>query len=127
MTIRCYDCKKKTEMECIEKHENSNIIVLRCLACKNTQSYLVEQFFKSDAVKSKKIRNSKKAKRLKKYTKIEKYEPEKSYRVGQLIYHTIFEDVGKIIKRSDTDAGNKKMVVSFERVGEKVLIEGMSR
>jgi hypothetical protein len=55
---------------------------------------------------------------------IKKYSLSDKYRVGQKIYHPVFKDIGKVIRRRKSRTGNlKKIIVKFERVGEKTLIE----
>ena len=54
---------------------------------------------------------------------IREYRASDKHRVGQKIYHPIFEDVGEIIKREKSPSGNmKKIIVRFEHVGEKILL-----
>ena len=49
-----------------------------------------------------------------------------TYEVGELIYHPIFEDKGKITDKFFTTGGNEVIIVNFPKAGRKVLMQGMS-
>jgi hypothetical protein len=54
---------------------------------------------------------------------VREYRASDKHRVGQKIYHPVFEDVGEIVKREKSPSGNmKKITVKFERVGKKILL-----
>jgi hypothetical protein len=54
------------------------------------------------------------------------YNPEHTYRVGQAIFHSDWGDIGKIVSKERTSAGGKAIVVSFERLGERRLLESVA-
>jgi hypothetical protein len=54
------------------------------------------------------------------------YKPENTYQVGQAIFHTDWDDVGKIVSKETTSGGAHAIVVSFERLGERRLLEGVA-
>jgi hypothetical protein len=56
---------------------------------------------------------------------IRRYEPTKVYRKGEWIFHPIFKDRGKIVKKEPSRFKFSKIIVQFENEGRKVLIENM--
>ena len=53
------------------------------------------------------------------------YRPENTYSVGQAIFHTDWDDVGKIVSKVRTSNGAHAIVVSFEKLGERRLLESV--
>ncbi len=51
------------------------------------------------------------------------YNPQQTFTVGQSIFHTVWDDVGKIVSKTRTSDGNQAIVVSFEKTGQRTLIE----
>jgi hypothetical protein len=54
------------------------------------------------------------------------YTPEATYSVGQAIFHSGWDDVGKIISKERTSRGEHSIVVSFEKLGERRLLESIT-
>ena len=53
------------------------------------------------------------------------YSPEKSYEIGSAIYHTDWDDMGKVTSKEKTSSGGNAIWVSFEKNGTKKLIENL--
>lgn len=53
------------------------------------------------------------------------YSPRQIYTVGDAIYHKAWDDVGTVISKELTSKGGQAIVVSFNKVGEKRLIENL--
>lgn len=53
------------------------------------------------------------------------YDPQSKYDVGQAIYHTEWKDVGRVLSKITTSNGGHAMVVAFEKLGERRLVENM--
>jgi hypothetical protein len=53
------------------------------------------------------------------------YNPLQTYTIGQAIFHTEWDDVGKIVSKQKTSGGASAIVVSFERLGERRLLENV--
>ena len=51
------------------------------------------------------------------------YSKEKVYAVGDEIIHTDWDDVGRVVRKDKTSGGVQTIIVSFEKVGERTLIE----
>ncbi|MDZ7372460.1 MAG: hypothetical protein ONB23_00695 [candidate division KSB1 bacterium] len=56
-------------------------------------------------------------------SEIVEYDPAATYSVGQRIHHPVFQDVGRVIA-VDRRGRCGRIVVEFENVGQKVLVEG---
>ena len=52
------------------------------------------------------------------------YDPSKTYEVGDVIFHSKWEDRGKVVKTIKTAGGNRAIVVHFHKSGERTLIVG---
>jgi hypothetical protein len=53
------------------------------------------------------------------------YHPENSFKVGEAIFHTEWNDFGKVLNKVRTSDGSHAIVVSFEKQGQRTLIENM--
>ncbi|MEM4261164.1 MAG: hypothetical protein QXG00_08020 [Candidatus Woesearchaeota archaeon] len=54
-----------------------------------------------------------------------KYTPREEYQVGEVIFHSIWDDVGIVKAIEVTSNGGKSIVVQFEKNSEKRLIENL--
>lgn len=53
------------------------------------------------------------------------YSPEKVFEIGTAIYHTDWDDVGKVTSKEKTSSGANAIWVEFEKNGVKKLIENL--
>ncbi|HSP88755.1 MAG TPA: hypothetical protein VLN45_11515 [Ignavibacteriaceae bacterium] len=53
------------------------------------------------------------------------YAPQKSFEVGQSIYHTNWDDFGKVVGKDVLSNGQKSITVEFQKSGHKKLIESL--
>ncbi len=53
------------------------------------------------------------------------YSKERVFKVGQVIYHSEWDDVGRVISKQKTSDGTQAITVSFEKLGERRLIENV--
>ncbi len=51
------------------------------------------------------------------------YKPTLSYRVGDKIFHSVFEKQGEVIEKTKTKGGHLAILVRFEDGSEKLLVE----
>jgi hypothetical protein len=51
------------------------------------------------------------------------YNPERSFRVGESIFHIEWNDFGKVLSKTRTSDGGRAIVVNFEKQGQRTLIE----
>ena len=54
------------------------------------------------------------------------YSKEKIFRKGEVIYHPVFKEEGKIKKIEPLASKRQKLIVHFKQHGEKKLIAGFS-
>ena len=53
------------------------------------------------------------------------YQPAQSFKVGEAIFHSEWNDVGKVISKMKTSDGGQAIIVSFEKQGQRRLIENL--
>lgn len=52
-----------------------------------------------------------------------KYSPKESFEIGDVIFHSVWDDVGIVRAKDVTSTGGKSIIVQFEKNNEKRLIE----
>ena len=52
-----------------------------------------------------------------------KYSPKDEYQIGDVIFHSIWDDVGIVKSKEVTSTGGRAILVHFEKSNEKRLIE----
>jgi hypothetical protein len=57
--------------------------------------------------------------------KCTQYSPDKTYSVGEAIYHKIWQEVGKVTAKARISNGGQAIVVLFEKSGERKLVENL--
>jgi hypothetical protein len=88
----------------------------RCTRCKHSALLTMEPSFKEKSGHAKIDRTS----------AIE-YAKEKVFTVGQAIYHSGLDDVGRVVKKDKTTSGIHSILVSFEKTGERKLLENIQQ
>lgn len=53
------------------------------------------------------------------------YIPTKTYQLGEAIFHSEWSDVGKVKAKERTSSGGQAIVVAFEKLGERRLVENL--
>ena len=54
------------------------------------------------------------------------YSPDKSFSVGESIYHKNWDDFGKVVSKDIMSSGQKSIAVEFQKSGHKKLIESLN-
>ena len=54
------------------------------------------------------------------------YSKDKTFTVGQEIYFSDLDDVGRVVRKDKTSNGIHSITVSFEKVGERKLLESVA-
>ncbi len=54
------------------------------------------------------------------------YSPQKSFSIGEAIYHKNWDDFGKVVSKSILSNGQKSISVEFQKSGHKNLIESFN-
>lgn len=112
----CSHCERITKMELIGAGETQpEKVWYRCTRCRHATPVDTEELRKAQE----------QAKKRPERTDCSEYSPERTYSVGDSIFHTEWDDVGKIISKERTSGGDSAIVVSFERLGERRLLESV--
>ncbi len=117
----CAYCHKQTKMERIGEMPsatdgNDSVKVwYRCTRCKHSALITLAPQSKEKGEAAAKIDRA---------TCIE-YSKDKVFSVGQAIYHSDWDDVGTVLKKDKTSNGIHSILVSFEKNGERKLIENV--
>jgi hypothetical protein len=53
------------------------------------------------------------------------YSPQKSFEIGQSIYHQNWDDFGKVVGKDILSSGQKSITVEFQKSGHKKLVESL--
>ena len=54
------------------------------------------------------------------------YSPQKSFNIGEAIYHKNWDDFGKVVSKNILSNGQKSIVVEFQKSGHKNLVESFN-
>ncbi len=112
----CPHCDRVVKMEMVGAVETQpNKIWYRCTRCRH--STLVDQIILQQEIEESR-------KKLDRATCAE-YRPEKTYSIGDAIFHSELDDIGKIVSKERTSGGGRAIIVSFEKHGERKLMESL--
>lgn len=112
----CGHCERVTKLEMVGSVENQpDRIWYRCTRCRHASLIDIDNL--------RKVQEESK-KRPEKMDCTE-YRPDGTYSVGQAIFHSGWDDIGKIISKERTSRGEHAIVVSFEKHGERRLLESV--
>jgi hypothetical protein len=104
-------------MELIGSDENQpNKSWHRCTRCRHASLIDLEELKKVQEESKKKLERS----------ECTEYTPGRTYSVGDAIFHSTWDDIGKIVSKERTSGGANAIVVSFERLGERKLLESVA-
>jgi hypothetical protein len=118
---QCAYCRRETKMEFIggQPSEDINAEVIkvwyRCGKCKHSALLTL-----SPASQMKKKRAIAINREL-----CTPYAKEKIFSVGENIYHSEWDDVGKVVRKDKMSNGIHSIVVTFEKFGERKLLENI--
>ena len=116
ITHFCAYCHKETKMELVggagAEGADATRMWFRCGRCKHT------------AMIDRTVSKDRHTEKLDRKTAIE-YAASKSFDVGQTIYHTEWDDLGLVVSKTKTSGGVQAITVTFEKSGERKLIENI--
>jgi hypothetical protein len=113
MILYCKYCRGERVMDSVGEGLNGKVIWFRCSEC-NKIVYFKTEKLEELLQDEKPLQNE--------YVE---YDPQKSFSVGQYLYHKVWNDKGEVLKKEITPSGKHTIVVSFDRLGEKKLIESL--
>ena len=112
----CAHCERVTKMEMIGAVETQpDKTWYRCTRCRHASLIDQELLRQSQEDAKKKLERA----------DCSEYNPTETYTVGQAIFHTEWDDIGKIVSKERTSGGARAIVVSFEKLGERRLLENV--
>ncbi len=110
----CTYCNKTTRMEHVgEMGGVKDKSWFRCCRCHHTT--LLENGINTTSSNGEKID----------VTKATIYTPCQCFKVGESIFHSEWNDVGTVISKTKTSDGGQAILVSFEKQGQRRLIENL--
>ncbi len=113
---RCSHCERVTKMELIGAAEaQPEKTWYRCTRCRHASMVNAEDLKRTQEESKKKITRE----------ECSEYHPENTYEVGQSIFHSDWDDIGKIVSKEKTSRGESALVVAFEKLGERKLLENV--
>ena len=119
----CRYCRTITSMDVVSEQLSFDSYWLKCQKCHVCtmirKKELEEKEIITNSIKSTNNKND-----LNKKQK--EYNPTKTYELGQKLYHPKYKDKGKVIKKLAGSGSYNKIIVKFDNIGEKTLVEGFS-
>ena len=113
----CNHCERITKMEMVGSAESQpDKTWYRCTRCRHASLIDVDGL--------KKLQEE--SKKTPEKIDCTEYRPNGTYTVGQAIFHSGWDDVGKIVSKERTSRGEHAIVVSFEKHGERRLLESVA-
>ena len=116
----CPNCSgmKKMELagEVLGADENHNKFWAKCKKCKQTMIIDMTEDVKITKPSLEGIENE----------DCTVYSPDKSFSVGESIYHKSWDDFGKVVSKDVLSGGQKSIAVEFQKSGLKKLIESLT-
>ena len=110
----CGYCNKPSKMEFVgEMNGVQGKVWFRCTRCHHTS--LIALMVQSTDQANGKLDAS----------RATPYNPLQSFKIGESIFHTEWNDVGKVVRKMKTSDGSESIVVSFEKQGQRRLIENL--
>jgi hypothetical protein len=112
----CPHCDRVAKMELIGAVENQPTkIWYRCTRCRHASLVDQQALVQAQEDSKKKLDRASAA----------EYRPDRTYSIGDAIFHNDLDDIGKIISKERTSGGGRAIVVSFEKHGERRLLESL--
>ena len=114
ITQFCQHCEREAKMEMIGTVESQpERIWYRCTRCRHASLLDAGQWKRTQEEAKRKVEKS----------ECLEYRPSMTYSVGQAIFHSGLDDMGRIVSKERTSNGAHAIVVSFEKAGERRLLE----
>jgi len=110
----CGYCNKATRMEFVGEMEGrQDKVWFRCTRCHHTS--LMEMTAAAGTTELAKIDAA----------SATPYSPVSTFKIGEAIFHTEWNDVGTVLSKTKLSDGSGSILVSFEKAGQRRLIENL--
>ncbi len=116
----CNFCNAVTKMEIsgdVSPNEDENKRWAKCKKCKHKTIIDIKTDAKAKKVSLDGIENE----------ECVTYSPDKTFDIGQSIYHQSWDDFGKIIAKKILSDGRSSITVEFQKSGNKNLVESINQ
>lgn len=118
----CAGCGEFAAMTLLRYDRSAGELHLRCNDCLRLNVYPIKRALKSGRL----LTQQEFEERSKALAEIRDYSPGKTYWRGQRIRHKKFNDIGEVIKKEKTEGNHQVIVVKFDRIGQKRLVQAAS-
>ena len=123
ITHQCAYCRRETKMEFVGGQPNENTeaetikMWYRCGKCKHTAllSFSLASQTKKKVQAVALIREQ-----------CTPYSKQKTFNIGDQIYHSDLDDMGRVVRKDKMSNGIHSIVVAFEKLGERKLLENIA-
>ncbi|MCG8605132.1 hypothetical protein MJD09_09060 [bacterium] len=102
-----------------EADNEGEILQVRCDGCRAVLSFPFERVLKTGRI----LTEDEFQDRTEALSQVFDYDPKQSYWRGQKIRHHKWDDVGKVVDKKQTQDNHKIIIVDFEKIGRKQLVE----
>lgn len=116
----CPKCNEVKKLTFVGENKELAIYWLRCNTCAETHYYPIKRIQKTGRVLTPDDLKS----RTDPMSNVVEYSLDKTYWIGQRIHHSVFNDIGKIVKKRQTAGRHQVIIVRFDHNGTKELVEG---
>ncbi len=117
----CRRCQSVRKHRLVGWNEEAELAWLRCSGCHTTYAFETHRLLPDGKLADAPVEDNNENPQTRK--EVIEYDPALTYNVGQKIHHPVFQDVGRVIAVQRNGRSNK-IIVDFENVGQKVLVEG---
>ena len=122
MMHQCAYCRRETKMEFVGSQPNENNdaesikMWYRCCKCKHTALLTLSV-------------TSQTKKKVQPIALVREqctpYSKQKTFSIGEQIYHSDLDDMGRVVRKDKMSNGVHSIVVAFEKLGERKLLENI--
>ncbi len=112
----CTVCDEEMGMEVVRRGLKGDVTWLRCPCCGGLVPLIPKGLRQAEELPVRTVSPEE---------DLRSYSPQKSFFIGEVIYHPGFDDLGRVIDKEISGSGNKAIVVSFVKEGKKRLVEGI--
>jgi DNA-directed RNA polymerase subunit RPC12/RpoP len=122
MMHQCAYCRRETKMEFVGSQPNENNeaetvkMWYRCSKCKHTALLTLS----SEGQTKKKVQPAALIRE-----QCTPYSKQKTFTIGEQIYHSDLDDMGRVVRKDKMSNGVHSIVVVFEKLGERKLLENI--
>lgn len=119
----CSVCNSTTKMELAGDVPVFNSETKRWAKCKKCKQMMMVEL----ASGTEQIKTSTEKPSVEKieYENCSEYSPQKTFIVGESIYHKTWDDYGMVVSKAISSTGQNSIIVEFQKSGQKKLIESI--